>query len=111
MGALPKNKITRAERGKRRAGNTPDLKKDPNVTAVPLYKRGLVNSILAATGLKAISKTADTKSKADHKDTSKKHTKTAPSISPAMTAAQETAKLHPAAQTKPTSGRKTQHKG
>ena len=28
MGALPKNKITSVERGKRRAGNTPKLKKD-----------------------------------------------------------------------------------
>ncbi|PIY79696.1 MAG: hypothetical protein COY81_01265 [Candidatus Pacebacteria bacterium CG_4_10_14_0_8_um_filter_43_12] len=51
MGALPKNKITRAERGKRRAGNRPNLKKDPKVTAVPLSKRGLVASILTATGL------------------------------------------------------------
>lgn len=51
MGAHPKNKITRAERGKRRAGNTPSLKRDPKVVAVPLHKRGLVASILAATGL------------------------------------------------------------
>ena len=42
MGALPKNKITRVERGKRRAGNTPNLKKDPNVAKVPLHKRSMV---------------------------------------------------------------------
>lgn len=45
MGALPKNKITRAERGKRRAGNAPSLKKDPKVASVPLHKRGFVASL------------------------------------------------------------------
>lgn len=49
MGALPKNKITRAERGKRRRGNTPDIKKDPN-SRVPLHRRGLVNQIMKALG-------------------------------------------------------------
>lgn len=110
MGALPKNKITRAERGKRRAGNTPDLKKDPNVISVPLYKRGLVNSILVATGLKNATDAQESR-QSGQKNVGKKRVKTAPSISPAMSATQETAKLHPAAQTKPTSGRKTQHKG
>jgi hypothetical protein len=51
MGAHPKNKITRAERGKRRAGNTPSLKKDYKVAAVPLHKRGLVSSILRKVGI------------------------------------------------------------
>ena len=51
MGAHPKNKITRAERGKRRAGNTPSLKKDYKVAAVPLNKRGLVSSILRKMGI------------------------------------------------------------
>jgi hypothetical protein len=51
MGAHPKNKITRAERGKRRAGNTPSLKRDHRVVTVPLHKRGLVNSMLASLGL------------------------------------------------------------
>lgn len=50
MGALPKNKITSVERGKRRAGNTPSLKKDKNAS-VPLHKRGLVAQILQKTGL------------------------------------------------------------
>jgi ribosomal protein L32 len=44
MGAVPKNKITSAERGKRRSGQLRQLKlkKDPNQSAVPLHKRGLV---------------------------------------------------------------------
>ena len=50
MAAVPKNKITRAERGKRRAGNTPNLKKDLNAR-VPLHKRGLMAAIFKATGL------------------------------------------------------------
>lgn len=50
MGALPKNKITRAERGKRRAGNTPSLTMDTNVSSIPLYKRGLSASILSKLG-------------------------------------------------------------
>lgn len=50
MGALPKNKITRVERGKRRAGNTPTLIKDKNST-VPLHKRGLVQQIFKSLGI------------------------------------------------------------
>jgi hypothetical protein len=51
MGAVPKNKITRAERGKRRSGNTPDLKKDTKIARTPLHKRGLMAAIFKATGL------------------------------------------------------------
>ena len=50
MGALPKNKITSVERGKRRAGNTPSLKKDKNAS-IPLHKRGLVAQILKKAGI------------------------------------------------------------
>jgi hypothetical protein len=50
MGALPKNKITRAERGKRRAGNTPSLKSDVKVVTIPRHKRGLAASILSKLG-------------------------------------------------------------
>ncbi len=50
MGALPKNKITRSERGRRRAGNTPKLALDTNVTAIPMSKRGLVSSMLSKLG-------------------------------------------------------------
>jgi hypothetical protein len=51
MGALPKNKITRVERGRRRKGNTPKLLKDVKVVSQPLHKRGLVSQIKRAIGL------------------------------------------------------------
>ena len=51
MGALPKNKITSVERGKRRRGNTPSLKKDPKVTKVPAHKQGLVAQFLKTLGI------------------------------------------------------------
>lgn len=50
MGALPKNKITRAERGKRRAGNTPTVTVDVNTHAIPMHKRTLVASMMASMG-------------------------------------------------------------
>lgn len=53
MGALPKNKITRAERGKRRAGNTPSLKKVVKHSTVARHKAGLVNQFLQKLGLQA----------------------------------------------------------
>lgn len=56
MGALPKNKITRVEQGKRRRGNRPMLKKDVNTAAVPLAKQGLVNQIFTALGIDAANK-------------------------------------------------------
>lgn len=42
MTPLPKNKITRAERGKRRAGNTPKLCRDSHTVKVPLHKDKVV---------------------------------------------------------------------
>lgn len=53
MGALPKNKITRAERGKRRRGNRPTIIKDATTASVPLHKRGLVAEFLQAIGIKS----------------------------------------------------------
>lgn len=50
MGALPKNKITRAERGKRRRGNTPALRKDAH-SQVPQHKRGFVAELMKFAGL------------------------------------------------------------
>ena len=50
MGALPKNKITSVERGKRRAGNRPKLKKDVNMTAVPKAKKSFVANLLKFAG-------------------------------------------------------------
>lgn len=51
MGALPKNKITRVERGKRRRGNTPKLVSQIQHTSPQLHKRGLVAAIFRAVGL------------------------------------------------------------
>lgn len=51
MGALPKNKITRVEQGKRRAGNTPTLTKHPKSNTVPLHKRGIVSQLKKALNL------------------------------------------------------------
>jgi ribosomal protein L32 len=51
MGAVPKNKITKVERGKRRAGNKPSLKKDAKHAITPAYKQGLVASIFKKIGL------------------------------------------------------------
>lgn len=51
MGAVPKNKITRTERNKRRRGNKPSLKKDVKQSSVPMHKRGLVAQIFRTIGL------------------------------------------------------------
>lgn len=45
MTPLPKNKITRAERGKRRRGNTPSLKRNVKQASVPLHKNKIVQKI------------------------------------------------------------------
>jgi len=45
MAAQPKNKITRVEQGKRRAGNTPKLLKDANMAKMPLHKKTLFGTI------------------------------------------------------------------
>lgn len=51
MGAVPKNKITSSERGKRRAGNRPHLRKNPNHSKTPLHKRGLVFQMFKRMGI------------------------------------------------------------
>lgn len=53
MGAVPKNKITSIERGKRRAGQLKQtkIKKDPNQAAAPLHKRGLVAQMFNQMGI------------------------------------------------------------
>ena len=45
MTPLPKNKITRAERGKRRQGNTPTLTKNVKQATIPLYKDKMVQRL------------------------------------------------------------------
>jgi len=52
MGAVPKNKITRVERGKRRRGNTPKLKQNLKQSKIPKHKKGLVTQIFQKLGLK-----------------------------------------------------------
>ncbi|MGD9129908.1 MAG: hypothetical protein PVJ09_05470 [Candidatus Woesebacteria bacterium] len=57
MGAVPKNKITRVERGKRRSGNKPTLNKQTiKKNSVPLHKRGLIAQIKKAVGLDQVAK-------------------------------------------------------
>lgn len=51
MGALPKNKITKVERGKRRAGNKPTITKDSNRASVPLHKRSIIADLKKKMGL------------------------------------------------------------
>ena len=51
MGALPKNKITRVEQGKRRDGNKAQIKKDPKTNQIPAHKQGFVASMLKNLGL------------------------------------------------------------
>lgn len=50
MGALPKNKITRAERGKRRAGNKPKVLKDSHTHQIPRQKKSLFAAMMASMG-------------------------------------------------------------
>lgn len=58
MGALPKNKITRVEQGKRRRGNAPKLKRDAN-SAIPNHKQGFVAELMRFVGIdKNTTKTA-----------------------------------------------------
>jgi len=51
MGALPKNKVTRVEQGKRRAGNKAMIKKDSKTSSIPLHKQGFVAAMLKNLGL------------------------------------------------------------
>ena len=101
MGALPKNKITSAERGKRRAGNTRKITKDFRVAVVPSNKRGLVASILTAIGLESSAKNAG-KAKKDHKSVSSSTTQESRQVNKAVSPKQA-----PAVKT----ARVTQHKG
>ncbi len=99
MAAHPKNKITRVERGKRRAGNTPNLMKDTKVSRVPLHKKTLVSQIMSKLGLTKAAVTAP--------ETPKHHTESkAGAVSPMQTQ-KPIAKKQAAVKTV----RKTQHKG
>jgi len=101
MGALPKNKITRVERGKRRAGNKPKITKDANRASIPPYKRGIVASILRSVGL--------TQEKIASQSTKKTISKKATSGQVATASQTKAAKPVAAVQTR--ARRQTQHKG
>ncbi len=51
MGAVPKKKITSVMRGKRRAGQVKDMKKDPNNSQTQPHKKGLVAQMFSRMGL------------------------------------------------------------
>lgn len=57
MPALPKNKITSVERGKRRRGNTPQLKKNLAQSQAQLHKQGLLAQLRKSLGLEEEKKT------------------------------------------------------
>ncbi len=99
MGALPKNKITRVERGKRRAGNTPKLMQDTKVTSVPLHKKTLVDSIMSKLGFAKAAPVAE----------APKHAATSKSV--ASQAPVQTRNAAPKKQAAVKTVRKTQHKG
>lgn len=103
MGAHPKNKITRAERGKRRAGNTPSLKKDHKVVSVPLHKRGLVASILRKIG---VTQGATPEVKPTEEKKSEVHATPAAKPAPVAKATKAAKQAAPKATVK-----RTQHKG
>jgi hypothetical protein len=70
MAAHPKNKVTRAEQGKRRRGNTPKLLKNKATSATPLHKKGIFGRFAKAVAgavtkplKKAVKKKATTASK------------------------------------------------
>jgi hypothetical protein len=64
MGALPKNKITSVERGKRRRGNKPTITRDVKISSVPKHKAGLVAQIKKAVGIETRSAQSTKKPKA-----------------------------------------------
>jgi len=51
MGAVPKKKITSVMRGKRRAGQKQNMKKDVNVSQAQPHKKGLVAQMFSRMGL------------------------------------------------------------
>ena len=93
MGAQPKNKISRAERGKRRAGNTPSLKKDAKKTSIPLHKQTLMKKFARAIAPASASAPAQNK-------------KATPSKTAPTTKTTPVAKTKPAAKTKKTNSKK-----
>jgi hypothetical protein len=62
MTPLPKNKITSVERGKRRHGNTPDLKRNVKKAKIPTYKNKIVQKLKLT--VKPVKKVDESKNRA-----------------------------------------------
>lgn len=109
MAATPKNKITRAERGKRRRGNKPLLKKDAH-SSVPLHKRGFMSELLKFVGVSStpVSNLQNTKSNPKLSRSRRK----AASVAATTGARPDMARVNKPAQVNVSkAGRVTQHKG
>lgn len=65
---VPKNKITSAQRGKRRQGNKPKITKDTNQASVPLHKRAMVAEFLQLMGIASAKQTIARKPREDKED-------------------------------------------
>jgi hypothetical protein len=63
MTPLPKNKITSVERGKRRHGNTPNLKRNVKKAKIPAYKNKIVQKLKLA--IKPVKKADESKQRAE----------------------------------------------
>lgn len=110
MAATPKNKITRAERGKRRRGNRPMLKKDMH-SSVPLHKRGFFSELLKFVGVSStpVSNLQNTKSSPKLSRSRRKAAASEGQVAGARPEAARVAKPTPQKMGK--TGRVTQHKG
>jgi hypothetical protein len=115
MAAQPKNKITRAERGKRRKGNTPKLVKDAKVNKMPLHKQvafariwKMINTPLSATAKVSTQGQKDSKREKLASTTSTVTTAVGQTASMRQNARQQTPKPASATVKKTT---RTQHKG
>lgn len=109
MAATPKNKITRTERGKRRRGNRPVLKKDAH-SAVPMHKRSFFSEFLKFVGVSStpVSNLQNTKSN-PKMSRSRRQAASEGQVAGARPDAVRVAK--PATQKMGKVGRVTQHKG
>lgn len=101
MGALPKNKITSAERGKRRSGNRPSLVKNLGHANVPIHKMGLVAQIFQTIGINSpvssqVTKQAAKNGSAQNGESAKAKSKAAPKTTIRPTAKPDKAQRQPA---------------
>jgi hypothetical protein len=99
MSAQPKNKITRAEQGKRRHGNTPKLLKDSK-SSIPMHKRSFFSRFMTMVTGTAVAGQ-------EKKVKSKHQTQTIQGVSPQFAQMSNNAK----GSFKPKAVRVSQHKG